>query len=412
MVCTDPDVALLGAADPHPERNHADLGAGELYEEIERNPPAIIARKLLVEQFIAANWTDSVRASVEELYKLNGNDQQIINWHSTFCDNIEVTNTSEIINTDDNEDALGQNIAQTKIIGLGCSVKPALLPQDKDELAVEQANLISSYQAFRSQARLLLKNMRLVQSLKIHDDLNQMDQCRYNEVEALANGRIKSVLQNTETVSSLPTKATYTPPSARAIATKMKADPADAFKIVMDDLEAMIPWLKTIWQGSTMSNEDVLRDLILKRVRMMQSALPAVLQLHAQTAFMHLEHEQLKRIYMNADTMYGDTVAEISRERFLATEDNYAWDMEELAAAIQANKGIMRNPLSKFMFTAADIKSILQHPLGCELAALEVAQSQMRKGVRLETIKRMREMAKILLVDMDDAAKNSRNAVE
>jgi hypothetical protein len=70
--------------------------------------------------------------------------------------------------------------------------------------------------------------------------------------------------------------------------------------------------------------------------------------------------------------MLGDEVSDIPRANFYVTEDNYAWDMDELAQAITANEGIMRNPLSKEIFTSKDIKGILLHPLGQGLGALAV----------------------------------------
>jgi len=42
---------------------------------------------------------------------------------------------------------------------------------------------------------------------------------------------------------------------------------------------------------------------------------------------MHLEHEIFDKNYVNTETMFGDEVADIPRERFLCTEDGYAWDM-------------------------------------------------------------------------------------
>ncbi len=48
----------------------------------------------------------------------------------------------------------------------------------------------------------------------------------------------------------------------------------------------------------------------------------------ASRAFVHTEHELLRRKYHCDETMYGDPVANIPRARFLATEDGYPWDME------------------------------------------------------------------------------------
>jgi hypothetical protein len=64
------------------------------------------------------------------------------------------------------------------------------------------------------------------------------------------------------------------------------------------------------------------------------------------------------------------------------------------------------------VFTPADVKAILRHPLGQSLAALEIEQSKMKQGVRLGTIEQMDFLATVLLRDMDDSAKESREALE
>lgn len=110
--------------------------------------------------------------------------------------------------------------------------------------------------------------------------------------------------------------------------------------------------------------------------------------------------------------MYGDEVKDIPRTNFYVTEDNYAWDMEELVAAIKANKGVLRNPLSKQMFTQKDVKGITMHTLGKPLAALAVQQREMAKGVRPDTIERMEKLANILLEDQSTDALPSRVAVD
>jgi hypothetical protein len=60
--------------------------------------------------------------------------------------------------------------------------------------------------------------------------------------------------------------------------------------------------------------------------------------------------------------------------------------MEELAQAICANGGVMRNPLSHQMFTTNDIRAIISHPHGKHLAALEIEQKKLKLGVRPSTI--------------------------
>ena len=125
-----------------------------------------------------------------------------------------------------------------------------------------------------------------------------------------------------------------------------------------------------------------------------------------------MEHEQLERNYTNDETMLGDAISDIPREAFFASEDNYAWDMDELSQAISANSGIMRNPLSREMFSQHDIKLIVKHPKGSHLAAMAIEQSKLSKGVRPQTIDQMQKMAKVLLDDQSADQLATRKAVD
>lgn len=86
--------------------------------------------------------------------------------------------------------------------------------------------------------------------------------------------------------------------------------------------------------------------------------------------------------------------------------------VEELAQAITSNSGVMRNPLSKHMFTVNDIKLIVQHPLGKGLAALQIEQSKLSQGVRPKTIDQMEQLASILLTDMSTDQMESRHTLD
>lgn len=86
--------------------------------------------------------------------------------------------------------------------------------------------------------------------------------------------------------------------------------------------------------------------------------------------------------------------------------------MEELVAAIQSNGGVMRNPLSKQMFTTEDVRNIVQHPLGKCLAALRIEQSKLSQGIRAKTIEELDKMAKVLLADMSEDQIKSRDILD
>jgi hypothetical protein len=110
--------------------------------------------------------------------------------------------------------------------------------------------------------------------------------------------------------------------------------------------------------------------------------------------------------------MYGDPVSEIPRERFWVSEDGYPWDMEELAQAITSNGGVIRNPLSRQLFTPVDVKAIVSHRLGKPLAALQLAQSELSKGVRPKTIEHLANMSSILLSDNSADQMASRHVID
>jgi hypothetical protein len=171
-------------------------------------------------------------------------------------------------------------------------------------------------------------------------------------------------------------------------------------------------WIRDQQDDTSGANDDELRAALVKRRVALEAVLPEELRIHCEHALMHVEHENLSRNYANTETMYGDAVKDIPRANFYVTEDNYAWDMEELVAAIKANNGVLRNPLSKEMFTPKDVKEITMHDLGKPLAALAVKQREMAKGVRPDTIERMEKLSLILLEDQTTDALPSRVAVD
>jgi hypothetical protein len=187
-------------------------------------------------------------------------------------------------------------------------------------------------------------------------------------------------------------------------------NPSEAMSIAIADLEETMEWVRR--EDPSKANNDMVRDILVKRMDALQAALPDELKVHCELALMHVEHESFQRNYANSETMLGDEVKDIPRAVFYVTEDNYAWNMEELVQAITVNKGVMRNPLSREMFTPKDVRGILLHPLATSLAALAVEQHEMSKGVRVETVVRMEALARILLEDQTADTLPSRKAVD
>jgi hypothetical protein len=385
----------------------------ELYEEIERRPPGLEARKLLVEQYLAAEWMDAVRDAVQELQTLCTYDEQVNQWHIAFCQEHSSLNVPAPSGSSPNSTSKPSQTAKgkSKARTLNPTIAPAVLPSDPTELASEKQKLITGYRAFRTKAKDLLRDGRLLQSFRVKKGLPPRHDGKLLDLEAFSEGRITTVLKTRDIADTSVSQSTRPPDSAREAARKMKADSKNAFNIAISDLEAMMQWLRDTQPASQVTN-DALREAIAKRVRLMTVALPENLIVLANTALMHIEHESQWKTYVNDETMYGDPVPDIPRENFYATEDGYAWDMEELATAITSNKGVMRNPLSKHMFTPGDIKAILQHPHGQSLAALGVEQSKLKQGVRPKTLDEMDRMVKVLMEDMAEDALQSRLALD
>lgn len=382
----------------------------DLYEEIERRPPAIEARKLLIETFIAAGWNDAITDAVEELKTLCNNDSQVDEWHTVFCHN-RVSNPT---NPSGSNGSSASPSASSNAKPANPPIAAAVLPSDPTELASEKQKLITSYRDFRQKAMTLLRDRNLLSNLISRRGLPARKDNKNEDLELLGDGKITTVLRTRDlnfSTDGSPAKTSRPPDSAREAARKMKADPAKAFDICISDLETMINWLNDTQPRSSL-NSDSLREAIAKRVRLMIVALPDNLHIHAYTSLMHVEHENKWKTYVNDETMYGDAIPDIPRENFYCTEDGYAWDMEELSQAITSNSGVMRQPLSKHMFTPGDIKGILSHPLGQSLAALGIEQHKLKQGVRPKTLVEMDRMVNVLMDDMAEDAMQSRLAVD
>jgi hypothetical protein len=110
--------------------------------------------------------------------------------------------------------------------------------------------------------------------------------------------------------------------------------------------------------------------------------------------------------------MYGDKLMDIPKENFFASEDNYAWDMDELVQALASNSGVMRNPLTKQMFSADDIRMILTHPKGERLKPMQLQQSQLSTGTRSTTIEWLAKLGHIMKTDQTQDSAPSRKAME
>jgi hypothetical protein len=363
-ISTAPDMALIN----------------ELYDAIEQHPPAIEARKLLVQHYLLVGWTDAANDAITELLKLASKD-----------DLTKISSSASTANTLQ---------AEPRASTPTTTYKP-ILPLHIDDSQSASQEFAKDYGALRERAKKLQNELRLVSNLPLQHENALIFEKLTHDINALADGHIRLAVRVRQ------------PGSVKLVARKMEGKPHQALEIAISDLTDMANWLRLADSQQPTLDNDAVREALAKRVRALIAALPAELQDHASSALMHVEHEILRREYVCKETMIGgDPIADIPRANFWVSEDGYAWDMEELAQAIKSNDGVMRNPLSKQMFTPNDVRAIIKHPLGKGLAALQIEQSKLSKGVRPATVKRLAELAKVLGADMSDDQMASRHAID
>ncbi|KAF1917830.1 hypothetical protein BDU57DRAFT_445812 [Ampelomyces quisqualis] len=387
----DPDMALIG----------------ELLEDITRNPPAISARKLLVEHYISVGWLEAAMDNAKDLKKLAPRDAEINEFLQILEKKPDLPAPEKRPTSVSSIPAPATRVWDP-VSGRYKKTSPAKHVKNSTEAATVEISgdleparqdLTQGYQALRARANFVLFDLPHLQSLQRKAGLPPSK--NVSKVQAII-----------ERVGISPATKTIPPDSARTIARTIRNNPKDATGLAVTDLEGMMKWVREPEGRSSGLDDDAVRDIMVKRSHAVQSALPEHLKMHYEIALMHLEHEFLQRNYANTETMLGDEIKDIPRANFYVTEDNYAWDMDELVQAITANNGVLRNPLSKEMFTPKDVKGILLHPLGKALAALGVEQHEMAEGVRMETIVQMEKLSHTLLEDQSPDTLSSRKAVD
>jgi len=382
----------------------------ELYEEIERRPPALEARKLIIQLCMEAGWIDTARDATRDLLALDPYDEDALGWADMLYEDKSTQSHSQ------NIPAPSEPISRPPSASVPVHVggpQPELV-QGYEGLAARKANLFQDNDSARDLAKpyepQALEKEKRGKGISFMNVLGSIFSFGKKK-EAAVSSRPKMHIQNltniTDRVNSVVRASQLA--SFQSVARAMEKNPARAVDIAVGDLEEQARSLRS---QLDYHDNDAVREALVRRVGRVSSALQAGMERQASMALMHVEHELLHRTYVCDETMYGDKVADIPRARFLVTEDGYPWDMEELAKAIKSNGGVMRNPLSHQMFTTEDIRMILQHPLGKGLAALGVEQGELSKGVRPKTIEELEKLSAVLLVDMSGDQMESRHALD
>jgi hypothetical protein len=258
-------------------------------------------------------------------------------------------------------------------------------PSEHEELAVR---LEAGYNSMRRNAEMLsLEFAALPQTMRGQSG-DEDDRDPVYVLSLLQNGDFKNATGSgqPQAVSEL----------ARAV---LEADTAEAGDIIADDFDEVVEWARNM---DTPPDDDALRSRLIKRKNMLTAALGPEFKAPIDAAMASLERQIFRRTYENHETMLGDPVSEIPRRNFFVSEDNFAWDLEELVPSIQAQNGVMRNPLSRQMFSAHDIRRICGHPLGRCLIQLRQAQDQFRQGIHPDTITRVARLGRAMLDDQSN----------
>ncbi|KAF2866049.1 hypothetical protein BDV95DRAFT_611926 [Massariosphaeria phaeospora] len=344
----------------------------DLYDALETDPGNINIHERLLEAWVASRDDDmalGVATSLLQIDPSNECAQEYIRSKRNFSRQFTETSPSH-----------------TPRVAPG---PPRSKPEQTKNIETE---LEEGYGTLKRDSVMLLEELKAT-STGSPDEVEML-----RKLQLIADGRIDAAIPMSD------------PPSAREAARNIMANQARAPKLLIEDFELVVHWMKN---QSQPDNTDAIRDRLVRRRALLEAALPTSLSAAISSAFTAVERELGQRKYVNSTTMITEEpLSSIPRENFLVTEDNYAWDISELVSSISANSGIMRNPLSKQIFTSTDIHAILAHPLGQGLRPLQEAQNRMRKGFRPATLEAIEKLGKVMLQDQSSDGAPSRNAMD
>jgi hypothetical protein len=280
----------------------------ELYEEIERNPLLLEARKTLIQQCYEVVWIDTARDALGELKVFDPSALVNDSWAKTFLEslaNLSAVEEEPRIKTLLEPPTKKAPLSQAK----KAIPKPPTSPAD---LEAQKLELVREYEELRLRAKKLRHESLLLQNLATASAKNDgsrkapISKIVDQDLQALINGCVHSLLMGRQPISVL------------SATRKIEQEPHKAVEIAFSDLKNVVRRLRF-----TSGDDDAVREALHKRTQTISTALTEAMKKHASTTFMHIEHELLHRKYNCNETMYGDPVADIPGARFLATEDGY-----------------------------------------------------------------------------------------
>jgi hypothetical protein len=295
---------------------------GELLEDISRNPPAIGARKLLVEHYIAVGWLDAALDNAKDLKSLAPGDSDITKFLQLLEKKPEPPKADSKPTS-----AISVAPAETRVWDSKTAryknkitLNPALqkvespIPGLSGDLSGARKELTAGYSAVRAKARYVLADLRRLQAL----------QKKAGFPQSKSTPRIQALVEGRNGASNI---RTGPPGSARSVARNIRDNSADATNLAITDFESSIAWIRESCDEPAGVTSETIRSALVKRKSALEAALPEELRSHCELALMHVEHENecLDRNYVNTETMLMEEIKDIPRTHFYVTEDNYAW---------------------------------------------------------------------------------------
>ncbi|KAI0127150.1 hypothetical protein BJ170DRAFT_683004 [Xylariales sp. AK1849] len=264
-----------------------------------------------------------------------------------------------------------------------------------DEWASADKTVEQGYSSLLREARLLEEEYSIARpsgkaEAKEHEEA-------VSNLSAMSEGRVSTAVSSSQTLS------------VKEVARQVAKFPSRSQELLHEDFESVAQWATA---QEPPLNKDQIRQRLFRRKDLLEAALPDSMKSSIESAMMLAERHSLAKKYVNNSTMLGEAVEDIPRGNFFVSEDNFAWDMEELAQALKVNDGVMRNPYSRNMFSESDIRKIMRHPLAQVLRPLQIAQNELKKGIRPATIDWVAKVGRIMLADQSPDAGQSRKAMD
>ncbi|EMR66898.1 hypothetical protein UCREL1_6110 [Eutypa lata UCREL1] len=169
-------------------------------------------------------------------------------------------------------------------------------------------------------------------------------------LKAISSGRVSTVV------------ATFQPPSATDLAREIAKNPSpsNTQKLLQEDFEGVFEWAKSPHEKQPPLSNDQIRQRLIHRKILLEAALPPSAVPALEAAMTHVERKKLQKRYANTTTMCGDAIEDIPRENFYVSEDNHAWDMEELVGWLTTREGAMTSRRSDALCWT--IRALMRRP--------------------------------------------------